>query len=179
MKNVSGYFNRWITRFEDQIETCETIGIELFEEAKILYFMNNLNDSIFGDVKANFVDLSTRALFPQTYEDIKQRMIAKRSSKSSEATISGATARQALKLNRMNAIYVESLVISIGHASSSTRNTPSNRIIVTIRRSTGSSLLMTEKPLKVSQHVAELPQVLEELTGREQHRTTTRGPTTI
>ena len=38
--------------------------------------MNNLNDSIFGDVKANFMDLSTRALFPQTYEEIKQRIIA-------------------------------------------------------------------------------------------------------
>ena len=49
---------------------------ELSEEAKILYFMNNLNDSIFGDVKANFMDLSTRALFPQTYEEIKQRIIA-------------------------------------------------------------------------------------------------------
>ena len=59
------------SRFEDQIETCETIGVELSEEAKILYFMNNLNDSIFGDVKANFMDLSTRALFPQTYEEIK------------------------------------------------------------------------------------------------------------
>ena len=45
MKHVSGDFNRWITRFEDQIETCETIGVELSEEAKILYFMNNLNDS--------------------------------------------------------------------------------------------------------------------------------------
>ena len=36
MKHVSGDFNRWITRFEDQIETCETIGVELSEEAKIL-----------------------------------------------------------------------------------------------------------------------------------------------
>ena len=66
MKHVSGDFNRWITRFEDQIETCETIGVELSEGAKILYFMNNLKDSTFGDVKANFMDLSTRALFPQT-----------------------------------------------------------------------------------------------------------------
>ena len=38
--------------------------------------MNHLNDTIFRDVKANFMDLSTRALFPQTYEEIKQRMIA-------------------------------------------------------------------------------------------------------
>ena len=64
---ITGDFNRWITRFEDQMETCETIGVELSEEAKILYFMNNLNDSIFGDVKSNFMDLSTCALFPQTY----------------------------------------------------------------------------------------------------------------
>ena len=76
MKHVTGDFNRWITRFEDQLETCETIGVDLSEEAKILYFMNNLNDSIFGDIKANFLDLSTRALFPQTYDELKQRMIA-------------------------------------------------------------------------------------------------------
>ena len=67
LKHITGDFNRWITRFEDQMETCETIGVELSEEAKILYFMNNLNDSIFGDVKSNFMDLNTCALFPQTY----------------------------------------------------------------------------------------------------------------
>ena len=76
MRHESGDFNRWITKFDDQIETCETIGVELTEEAKILYFMTNLNDSIFGSIKANFLDLSTRALFPNTYEGIKQRMIA-------------------------------------------------------------------------------------------------------
>ncbi len=76
MKHISGDFNRWITRFDDQIETCETIGVELTEEAKILYFMNNLNDSIFGSIKSNFLDLSTRRLFPDTYDEIKQRMIA-------------------------------------------------------------------------------------------------------
>ena len=76
MKHISGDFNRWITRFEDQMETCETIGVELSEEAKMFYFMNNLNDSIFGDVKSNYMDLSTRALFPDTYEEIKQRVIA-------------------------------------------------------------------------------------------------------
>ena len=76
LKHVSGDFNRWITKFEDQIETCETIGVDLSEEAKMFYFMSNLNDSIFGDVKANYMDLSTRALFPNTYEEIKQRIIA-------------------------------------------------------------------------------------------------------
>ena len=75
-ETATGDFNRWITRFEDQMETCETIGVDFSEEAKILYFMSNLNDSIFGDVKSNFMDLSTRALFPQNYEELKQRMIA-------------------------------------------------------------------------------------------------------
>ena len=79
MKHISGDFNRWITRwitrFEDQMETCETIGVELSEEAKMFYFMNNLNDTIFGDVKSSYMDLSTRALFPDTYEEIKQRVI--------------------------------------------------------------------------------------------------------
>ena len=53
MKHTYGDFNKWITLFEDQITTCETVGVELSEEAKILYFMSNLNDSIFGEVKAN------------------------------------------------------------------------------------------------------------------------------
>ena len=76
LKHVSGDFNRWITRFEDQVKVCETIGVVLTEEAKIFYFMNNLNDSIFGTVKANFMELSTRVLFPETYDEIKQRVIA-------------------------------------------------------------------------------------------------------
>ena len=60
LKHVSGDFNRWITRFEDQVKVCETIGVVLTEEAKVFYFMNNLNDTIFGTVKANFMELSTR-----------------------------------------------------------------------------------------------------------------------
>ena len=32
MKHISGDFNRWITRFEDQIEICETVGVILSEE---------------------------------------------------------------------------------------------------------------------------------------------------
>ena len=76
LKHVSGDFNRWITRFEDQVKVCETIGVVLTEEAKIFYFMNNPNDSIFGTVKANFMELSTRVLFPETYDEIKQRVIA-------------------------------------------------------------------------------------------------------
>lgn len=75
MKHVSGDFNRWITKFEDQVETCETIGLELDEDAKIFYFMNNLNDNIFRESKAAFMNLSTRRLYPNNYEDIKQRMI--------------------------------------------------------------------------------------------------------
>ena len=51
MKHTAGDFNRWITRFEDQMETCETIGVELSEEAEVLYFKSNLNDGIFGDAK--------------------------------------------------------------------------------------------------------------------------------
>ena len=38
--------------------------------------MDNLNDSNFGTVKANFMELSTRVLFPDTYDEIKQRIIA-------------------------------------------------------------------------------------------------------
>ena len=66
MKNVSGDFNRWITRFEDQVETCETVGVALSDEAKIHHFTDNLNDTIFGEIKASFMNLSMRALFPTT-----------------------------------------------------------------------------------------------------------------
>ena len=45
-------------------------------EEAVFYFMNNLNDTIFGTVKANFMELSTRVLFPDTYAEIKQRIIA-------------------------------------------------------------------------------------------------------
>ena len=51
-KYVSGDFNRWITRFEDKIETCGTVGVNLSVEARVNYFMNNLNDTIFGEMKA-------------------------------------------------------------------------------------------------------------------------------
>ena len=74
-KHVYRDFDKWITLFEDQITTCETVGVELSEEAKILYFMSILNDSIFGEVKASYMNLSTRTLYPRNYEDIKQRMI--------------------------------------------------------------------------------------------------------
>ena len=37
--------------------------------------MNNLNDSIFEKVRANFLELSTRVLFPDPYDEIKQRII--------------------------------------------------------------------------------------------------------
>ena len=67
MKHVSGDFNRWITKFEDQVETRETIGLELDEDAKIFYFMNNLNDNIFRESKAAFMNLSTRRLYPDNY----------------------------------------------------------------------------------------------------------------
>ena len=49
----------------------------LTEEAKIFYFMNNLNDSI-------FMELSTRVLFPETYDEIKQRVIAEYSEKTTD-----------------------------------------------------------------------------------------------
>ena len=65
LKHTYGDFNRWITLFEDQITACETVGVELSEEAKILYFMSNLNDRIFGEVKAGYMNLITRALYPQ------------------------------------------------------------------------------------------------------------------
>ena len=41
--------------------------------------MNNLNDSIFGEIKVNYLNLSTIALYPKHYEDLKQRMIAESS----------------------------------------------------------------------------------------------------
>ena len=72
LSKIQDEAHRWITRFEleDQMETCETIGAELSEEAKVLYFINNLIDSIFRDAKDNIMDLITRAFFLQTYEEI-------------------------------------------------------------------------------------------------------------
>ena len=75
-KHDSGDFNKWLTRFEDLITACETLRLELSEEAKMFYLMNNLNDSIFGELKNSYMSLSTRALFPDNYEELKQRIIA-------------------------------------------------------------------------------------------------------
>ena len=82
-----------------------------------MYFMKNLNDSIFGDVKSNYMDLFTRALFPDTYEEILQRVIAeygqitsrkpqspKPCSRSSGETMLNATGSQASKLKKKVAI---------------------------------------------------------------------------
>ena len=51
LSSSAGDFNRWITRFEDQEEVCETIGLEISEEAKIYHFMNNLNDLLLKAVR--------------------------------------------------------------------------------------------------------------------------------
>ena len=129
MKHITGDFNRWITRSENQMETCETIGVDLLEEAKILYFMNNLNDSIFGDIKANFLDLSTRALSPQTYDELKQRMIAEYGQismrkphtvmKRLRAKTLSATENTALKLRKRDATSAVSRDTSTRVASTS------------------------------------------------------------
>ena len=47
MKYASGDFNRWTTRFEDQMETCETVGVPFSDEAKIHYFADNLKDTVY------------------------------------------------------------------------------------------------------------------------------------
>ena len=67
--------NRCITRFEDQVEVCETIGLEISEEAKIYHFMNNLNDLIFKEAKNDFMNQRIRSQFPDTFEENKQKMI--------------------------------------------------------------------------------------------------------
>ena len=75
MKHSAGDFHRWITRFEDQLEKCETVGLEFTEEAKIYHFMNNLNDLIFREAKTDFMNPRTRSLFPDDYDGIKQKII--------------------------------------------------------------------------------------------------------
>ena len=75
MKHVSGDFNRWITRFKDQMRTCETIGVTLSDEGKVHFFTDNLNDTICGEIKARFMNLSTIALFPKIFEGFKHRTI--------------------------------------------------------------------------------------------------------
>ena len=75
MKHSAGDFNRWTTRFEDQIVKCETVGLEFTEEAKIYHFMSNLNDLIFREAKTDFMNPRTRSLFPEDFEGIKQKMI--------------------------------------------------------------------------------------------------------
>ena len=75
LKHAAGDVNRWITRFENHVEVCETVGLEITEETKIYHFINNLNDLIFKDAKNNFMNQRTRSLFLDTYVEIREKMI--------------------------------------------------------------------------------------------------------
>jgi hypothetical protein len=75
MKHVSGDFYRWLQKFEDQIEVCETVGVELTEEIKVMYFMSNLNESIFKDTQGLWRSTFTRGTFPRTFAGLKERII--------------------------------------------------------------------------------------------------------
>ena len=163
MKHTAGDFNRWITRFEDQIETCETIGVELSDDAKILYFTNNLNDTIFGDVKANLMDLSTRALFPHKYEEIKQRMIAEYSQISTRKpltvfkVIRGEDSKRHgeanFKAEEEGCHICGNPGISTGVAVTSIKNILLTKTGATTRRSIASARDPKRRPLKVGQHL--------------------------
>ena len=74
LKHERGEFSKWKRRFDDQIKVCRSFGCVLDDELLCIYFMENLNDKIFSEVKANWNNLTTRGLFPQNYEALKSRV---------------------------------------------------------------------------------------------------------
>lgn len=75
MKHISGTYDRWLARFDDQLSVCESVGCEISDVEKRVYFMDNLNRKIFDKTLVQWDVIATRAAaFPKTYEGLKTQM---------------------------------------------------------------------------------------------------------
>jgi len=67
-----GLYTQWLTRFEDQLETCEIVGIELSEYEKCTYSMGTVNPLIFESTLVMWKNpLSRKSTFSDNYEGLK------------------------------------------------------------------------------------------------------------
>jgi hypothetical protein len=80
MKHENGSLEKWIMKFEDQIDVCQALGCTINDRTKRLYFMENLNQKIFEQMLMLWKSTLTRSSFPQTYELLKAHVIDEYSS---------------------------------------------------------------------------------------------------
>jgi hypothetical protein len=71
LKHVSGKFMNFLTHFENQLEQCESVGLELSEERKCRIFIESLNDSIFEDLKKAYTNIVTASTMPRVLGELK------------------------------------------------------------------------------------------------------------
>ena len=74
-KHEFGSLEKWILRFEDQLDICDALQCNVTDNTKRLYFMENLNPKIFEQTLIEWKSTLTRASFPKKYEELKTHII--------------------------------------------------------------------------------------------------------
>ena len=74
-KHEYGSLERWILRFEDQLDICDALQCNVTDNTKRLYFMENLNPKIFEQTILMWKSTLTRASFPKKYDELKTHII--------------------------------------------------------------------------------------------------------
>jgi hypothetical protein len=75
-KHRYGTLVDWIQRFEDQLDVCESVGLQLTEEKKCRTFINNLNPILFEDTIRNYFNRATSTYFPTSLNELQQYIIS-------------------------------------------------------------------------------------------------------
>jgi hypothetical protein len=74
-KHEFGSLEKWIMRYEDQLDICDALQCNVSDMMKRLYFMENLNPKNFEQTLIEWKSTFTRASFPKTYDEIKTHII--------------------------------------------------------------------------------------------------------
>lgn len=65
------YWEKWLLKFEDQLEVCDALGCKVTEHSKRLYLMENLNTKIFEQTLVLWKSTLTRSTFPTKFAELK------------------------------------------------------------------------------------------------------------
>ena len=71
LKHESGSLEKWLMKFEDQLEVCDALGCKVTDHTKRLYLMENLNTKIFEQTLLLWKSTLTRSSFPTTFAELK------------------------------------------------------------------------------------------------------------
>ena len=66
-KHDFGSLEKWIIRFEDQLDICDALQCNVTDSKKRLHFMENLNPKNFEQTILMWKSTLTRASFPKMY----------------------------------------------------------------------------------------------------------------